>query len=245
MALSLSRPLPTLCINLDRDVDRMAATRAAFGDLPDFAIERLPGVLGSALPQILLPLLTKSRRCHPGTVGCFLSHVVAWERVAAGDQPMLIIEDDSRPVGLERVFDMEIPADAELVFVNTRMADAHDDTATPRIRSTRSILSVKANKKPGAASVGSYGYLLFPEGARKMLAAVARDGTAGHVDWRLFRYGLKAADVEALPGDPWFVNRNVLRTQGASWDVVTAYRLSQALITFVATRSARRFGEAG
>lgn len=239
-ARSLPRPLPILCINLDRDVDRMAAVRSAFGELPAFELDRLPGVLGSSLPRAMLPLLTRSKRSHPGTVGCFLSHVAAWERVAAGDGPVLIVEDDSRPIALERLFDLEIPNDAELVFVNSRMADDSDATAVPQFRSTRSILPIKAKQKPGDASVGGYGYLLFPEGARKVIAAVAEDGAAGHVDWRLFRYGLKAADVEVLPGDPWFANRNVLRTHGGAWNVVTAYRLSHALVTFDAIESARR-----
>ncbi len=234
----LPQPLRILCVNLDEEVERMHRIRERFGALDGFELVRSPGLHGSIFPQAIFPLLTKTTRSGPGTLGCFLAHVTAWESVANANAPALVIEDDVRPIDLERLFDVRIPPDVDLLFVNGRMADGAG--GEPEVRSLRSILPVKAALPPPQASVGGDGYLLFPEGARKLLAAIGRDGVGGHVDWRLFRYGLAFADVAALPGDPWFVKRPILREQGPGWGVITAYRLSSPLVHYFESMGSTR-----
>lgn len=234
----LPKPLRVLCINLDEEVERMATIRELFGDLSGFDLVRHPALLGSRLPRAIFPALTKSVKSGPGTLACFLAHVAAWESVASGDAPVLIIEDDVRPIGLHRLFDVAIPADADLLFVNGRMADGFD--GDPVVSATASILPKKAAEELKDASVGGDGYLLFPGGARKLLAAVERDGVGGHVDWRLFRYALTFADVAALPEKPWFADRAILRERGPGWGVITAYRLSRPLIHYYKSMGSMR-----
>ena len=57
-------PVPILAINLERDAERMAGTRAAFAGLPQFELRRSPGVV-PALPDAAKTYLDSARRIDP------------------------------------------------------------------------------------------------------------------------------------------------------------------------------------
>lgn len=60
----------------------------------------------------------------PGIVGCCLSHVGVWERIAAQSEPMAVFEDDARPKHGDESLRMalramdRLPKDADLVWMN-------------------------------------------------------------------------------------------------------------------------------
>ncbi|MBO3761222.1 glycosyltransferase family 25 protein [Ciceribacter sp. L1K22] len=82
-------------INMDRDTDRLEhMTR----QLDGLAFERLPAFDGRRLTDEELAVIRAERpgaSWSRGQVGCFFSHVEAWAKIAAGDDPYgVVLEDD-------------------------------------------------------------------------------------------------------------------------------------------------------
>lgn len=233
---SLPNPLPVLCINLESDRDKLEQTSRLFGTLPFVDFRRSPGVLTRDLPVAAMRALTRSEAIRRGTLGCFLAHVAAWEAVAEGPGWSLIIEDDARPIRLDRLYATDIPPDAELVFVNLGGNPLLPvvDPARPLCSPLRSLLLAKRALPPQrGAEPGAYGYLLAPEGARKLLDAVAQDAFHGHVDWRLLRYGTSLEDMLAEPPDSRLHNEPMPALApdlGFARGVLCAYCLTPALV---------------
>lgn len=229
----LRKPLPTLVISLDRDADRYERLAAAFAETPAFALRRLPGVLGSLLPEAAVAALTRGRTGHPrGALGCTLSHVAAWEEALRSRAPWtLILEDDAVPAGIGRLFRADIPGDAEVVMV-TRRADmfAAPPKNEPRARPLAEHVAARASLRPGARRApGAEGYLLSPSGARALLGAVARDGFHGFVDWRLWRYGLDEEEISRL-ADPVLAGFLGKHPNAAGRAIFRGYALSPGLL---------------
>jgi GR25 family glycosyltransferase involved in LPS biosynthesis len=229
----LRKPLPTLVISLDRDADRYARLAAAFAPTPAFALQRVPGVLGSTLPAAAVAALTGGRADHPrGALGCTLSHVMAWEMALRSRAPWtLILEDDAVPAGIGRLFRVELPDDADLVMV-TRRADmlGAPPKSEPRAVPLATHAAARASLRPDARRApGAEGYLLSRRGAGALLGAVARDGFHSFVDWRLWRYGLDAEDLSRL-ADSGFADILGKQPNGAGDAVYRGYALSPGLL---------------
>ena len=121
-------------INLARDADRREALLAQFSRLPDLRPRIVDGVYGSSLPDSLCEALAQDRRWakNKGTIGCFLSHVKAWEEVARlTDRFSLVLEDDVNVAGLRHLNGLVLPDDAEIVFVNDRMSPQEAGSPQP------------------------------------------------------------------------------------------------------------------
>lgn len=192
-------PMPAIAmINLDRNTERLAETTAQFAgcDMPRF---RVPGVDGSRLPAAAARRLGGSAR-QRGTLGCFLSHAAAWEAVLArGLSACLVIEDDTMPLlDLPRSWGaLGLPERFDVCFVNDRIcppASADRFTAMPLSQAMLAFPSWR--NAPGAD-----GYVVSDEGARRLLAYVARDGFGDDVDWRMLAYALPENETEAWPED--------------------------------------------
>jgi len=93
---------PAFVINLGVNTTRMANASAALG-AQGIRFERLEGVNGWTLPEDEIAKVYDQRRNrrdgkHPlvrPEIGCYLSHVACWRRIAAGDAPGgVIFEDD-------------------------------------------------------------------------------------------------------------------------------------------------------
>ncbi len=101
-----------LIINLDRRPDRLEAITAdlAKSDLSGIPVYRMPAVDASKVSLVHLTTpraraelaaLEKSRirdyhaQLTPGALGCYMSHLAAWEYAASSDKPVLIFEDDA------------------------------------------------------------------------------------------------------------------------------------------------------
>lgn len=176
-------------INLDSDTVRLERVEKQLHGA-DYA--RIAGVKGAQLPELALKTLTGNQgSMQKGTVGCFLSHLVAWERVAAGGRPALVLEDDAWLLAgvPPSVAALNLPEGFDLVFANERMSP--DSLRYPKGEiGTIPVGASVRTKKPGWSSVGTDGYFVSPKGAKKLLAMLARDGIAGDVDWRLLSYAL-------------------------------------------------------
>ncbi len=229
--LFTQRPIPVLAINLERDAERMAETREAFERAHSFALVRSPGVI-PAIPQTATQFLTRGKFVQAGTLGTFMAHVLAWETIAAGEGAAVVVEDDVRPAGLQRLPNIALPADCELLFINARMADAHGERGDLAAVPAATILPHRLPLGAARAAPGGDGYLLSPRGAKKLLRAVATDGFEGHVDWRLLRYGISRADVIAAGAGTWMETHRALLdgADAPQWSVVTAYRMTHPLV---------------
>jgi hypothetical protein len=190
-----------LFINLDGETrrrHRIETHLAAHG----LVGQRVAGVPGGTLPDGVCRMLTKGGGDRmKGTLGCFLSHVGAWEMCARGDKPYaLVLEDDAgfvvRPP--PTVASLRVPGDHfDLCFVNEGMNSAAVALAPDAAPQAIAVDDVLAQFPPVFEAPGADGYFLSRDGARRLLDFVAEDGLAGDVDWRLLLY---AASDEVREG---------------------------------------------
>ncbi|SJZ94412.1 glycosyltransferase family 25 protein [Consotaella salsifontis] len=155
-------------INLDRATERRAFMEAQ-GERYGMALERLPAVEASTIDAATTAGLGRSweRPLSPAELGCFLSHRALWRRVAGGSEPMLILEDDV-------VLSPRVPALLatarnllSIDFLNLENFDRRRFVSRNErtIGGGLSILRLYRDKS------GSAAYILWPAGARKLLAA--------------------------------------------------------------------------
>lgn len=116
------------------------------------------------------------RKLRPTEVACFLSHLSAWQAVLDNNQPHLILEDDAL---LAHNF-------ADLLASAQAQAPAETDLITFEVRARKKLLA-NANIKLNADyalhrlyqdRTGAAGYLLYPSGAKKLMASYAKQGMA-------------------------------------------------------------------
>jgi len=177
------------CINLDRRPDRWAAVQSEVQKLRAFAGEggegeiqliRVPATDGRLLDlpvQEVLPEWDNSsfaeiwsdmqsglRTLTPGEVGCALSHVEVWRRIAAGPSGMagVVIEDDvifedEAALRLSSYI-RQLPPRWELVYLGGVKMGRHKRLA-PNVIVPECYLCTHA-------------YMITPAGARKLLGAL-------------------------------------------------------------------------
>jgi glycosyl transferase family 25 len=94
--------VPIYVINLEKDAERLASISANLGSL-GLEFERVPAVLGANYAEDphtvdLRRYSRRNRRSKPGNgeVGCYLSHLRAYERLLSSEHPWcVILEDDA------------------------------------------------------------------------------------------------------------------------------------------------------
>ena len=193
-------------LNLLSDEKRLSHLMAQTGSLDRFSFCRVAGVDGATLPELARQALVLDRSWaqQKGTIGCSLSHVAVWERVAAHEAPFsIVIEDDVDIGGLARLADYALPDDADLIFINDRMVPPRPEPAGPRVLPIAATLEHLDTR---TTAMGADGYILYRHAARKLLDAVERDLCYGHVDGRLLRYCVSEADIAGLPADSWIAS---------------------------------------
>ncbi|MBF9033980.1 glycosyl transferase family 25 [Rhodobacterales bacterium HKCCE2091] len=98
---------PVFLINMAKDTDRLAAARAEL-DLAGVQFTRIEAVNGRALSpearaEVYDAAANARRARHPLTgpeIGCYLSHIRAWEAILATGAPGgVVLEDDLRVAG--------------------------------------------------------------------------------------------------------------------------------------------------
>ena len=231
-------------INLDRNSSRYRDMMRDFRGSPA-PLFRVAGVEGRLLPEpAVRRLVGDGDVAMRGTLGCFLSHVSAWETMLARDLPYcLILEDDVVPLLPlpARLDALGMPAGFDLCFVNDRLQPRW---SASRIAAQERFVAVPlaeafATFPPEDNAPGTDGYVLSAAGARKLLEWVAEDGFAHDVDWRVLAYGLSEAECAALPPGHAFGVLDRLRHLVRRTDRLDAYVLHPALIRTVPMTSDR------
>ena len=227
-------------VNLDRNTERYAETERLFGRGP-VPLHRIPGIEGSRLPAPAVHRLGGDAAMR-GTLGCFLSHAVAWDSLETRSlRHLLIIEDDVIPLAdlSARLGPLGLPPDYDICFVNDRLEPRLDPDAATQ-PSVHRLAEVMRGFPPEDNAPGGDGYLLSAQGAAKLLRWVAQDGFAGDLDWRLLAYGMDEAAIAALPRQAFSWQMLDRLQHGISrGDRLNAYVLHPALIRTVGVGSDR------
>lgn len=216
------RDYEILCIGLDRQPDRFQRVASQLNGMRE-AARRVSGVDGNTLPDYASMLLThEASKRMKGTLGCFLSHVRAWEMCAQGKEPFVfIIEDDTFFIvpPPPSVASLRVPDnDFDICFVNTRTQNAAFRHSNLSLTEPVPLAMILSNPVPNLHGIGTDGYFLSREGADKLLQMVREDGLVGDVDWRLMLYASSDSQIEASPNqfmrDALNLHRKYRRSSG-------------------------------
>jgi glycosyl transferase family 25 len=164
-------------INLDRSADRLAHMNVELGRV-GVAFERVAAVDGAALrPDELRAFRAARSEANPGgwlpgEIGCFLSHLEAWRRIATGVEAWAtIFEDDVRVAADLRALLASadwIPAEADVVRLEAnrpmRLADGRPIEAAPGRKVFRAL----------SGTAGAAGYLIAKDACRWLIETPAR-----------------------------------------------------------------------
>jgi len=168
--------LKAYVINLDRSADRLAHMNAELGRV-GVAFERVAAVDGAALDPTELDAFRKARSSGnpngwlPGEIGCFLSHLEAWRRIAGGENSWgAVFEDDVRVAAdLKPLFASTdwIASDADVVRLEAnrpmRLAEGRAIGAAPSRKVFRAL----------SGTAGAAGYLIARAACRWLIETPA------------------------------------------------------------------------
>ncbi|MCO6178862.1 glycosyltransferase family 25 protein [Ciceribacter sp. RN22] len=163
--------MDAIIINLDRATERMAFQKAQMEAL-GLTYRRLRAFDAASAPALRPSTYwdTWERPLVDVEKACLLSHRAAWEMVAASDTPSLILEDDA--VLSKRVPDL-------LARLEKRNGI---DLVTLEVRARKKLVSKSRSglhtglpiRRLYQDRTGAAAYVLWPEGARKLLKRTAR-----------------------------------------------------------------------
>jgi hypothetical protein len=222
-------------INLDRDRERLDRLSAAL-DGRGFRTVRIAAVRGSSLPAAAVAFVPGAATLGPGTLGCFLSHLRAWEEIAGSGTPAaIVLEDDALPLPALRAGAAGLAESGrDLVFIHRGLSlrtDPANGAAPPRrIATLEEVVLSRVGLKQVAC--GAYGYFLTAAGARALCAVVASRGVSGHADWFLLMCGLGAGGIGRIAANRTF-HRKLLQMNNfyrIEAPVVAAAALSRGLV---------------
>jgi glycosyl transferase family 25 len=167
---------PLLIVNLDRSPERWRHAESAYAR-SGFRVERLAAIDGGMLGEGEIAAavdLDRNRRLykHPltrGEIGCYLSHRLAWRRIASsGAEGGYVFEDDSEPgdmLGAAMALVQGCAGDWDLVKLFTQRPPSG------RIVGEAGMLSLR---RPAVLPGGTVGYALSRRGADKLLGRAER-----------------------------------------------------------------------
>ena len=196
--------VPVFVVNLRHETEKMAAIENQAARYNFLKLMRIGGVYGSSLPDQLCFKLTNDPNAvnAKGAVGCFLSHIRAWELLVAYQFPWaIVIEDDAVFRDWSGIPLLGFPEDFDLILANNR-TEISDPKATPSAPVFKDIKDALFEIERRKQAVGTDCYILSIAGANKLLEATGRDWYFGHIDLRMLAYSLSAEDVATnLPND--------------------------------------------
>lgn len=198
----MSDKIPAFVLNLPADVDRRERVTKQFECLEKFQLRIISGCNGSTLADTATFALTRDHnwKSKKGTIGCFLSHVAAWEVIASETKPIcIVLEDDADVAALCKLEHLAIPDDAEIIFLNDRLSPKQYGEPIRALPISTALQELDRSR----SGPGGDGYILTPTAARKLLSDCENNLFYGHVDGRLLRYASTAEDLDTLSADSW------------------------------------------
>lgn len=174
-------------INLDCDIQNFEKVESIASGLP-FNIERISGIRGSSIPRFIVEKTVVNHEIdlQMGTVGCFLSHARAWEKIAE-EGSGFVFEDDIIFQNMDTISELASEMQAyDLIFVNDRMCGEASADSDERncINSLKQEILARAERNQIAC--GGDGYYLSQAGAQRLLELVKTKGVFNDVDWFIF-----------------------------------------------------------
>lgn len=180
----------TYIINLDRDTRRMALMHRQAVE-HGLTYQRVPAVDGMRVADLehVTPLCR--HLCTPSMIGCALSHMAVWKRVAeAGHACALVMEDDAQLVpgfveGAHRAL-RDVPGDWDVLLLGCFFLCDRERRYSWPLQLARWVLPVHDDPRSwGSVFVpelfgGAHCYLVSLRGARKLLRLLPR--VAYHID---------------------------------------------------------------
>lgn len=190
--------IPTLVINLEEDHRKRSVATGALEraghscqvlgavdarDLPGYALQN-----ACSDPEVV-------REIGAGAVGCALSHIKAWEHIAAHcSEGAFVVEDDAAPyTGIARVRDiMSSVGELDMLFVNERLSSVYG-VAAPSVPRTSTLdpWTQIGGWRPDRTGWGFDGYFISAHGAEKLLRIMDRERIQEHIDGQVGSYGLR------------------------------------------------------
>ena len=191
-----------LVINLDS-----AATRMAFQSNQLYQLglkyERLPAyqIKDKANETYVKYHATWQRPLNMGEVSCFFSHKIAWDKVIEADSPMLILEDDALLTEsvTSLLDDLDKLKNVDYVTLEARGINKKKQLAKKATLRFGDIEMIRLYQgRSGAA-----GYVMWPSGAKKLLAKMENEGVAItdkfiNSDYKLLAYQISPAVIIQL-----------------------------------------------
>ena len=172
------RSTKTYMINLDKDQKEFPAISEKFSKL-GVQVERLSGVYGKELSQeyldsVMHPYARHTIKTEPvtkwdvvslGAVGCYLSHIKAWQKLIESEEKLVhVMEDDASPecdIDKMNQFANEvekIDPEWDVVYFGYFPTPFHSDT-----RLASGVMGVKS------MVYATHSYLISKKGAKKLL----------------------------------------------------------------------------
>ncbi|MBD8554951.1 glycosyltransferase family 25 protein [Rhizobium sp. CFBP 8762] len=158
-----------LIINLSSAKDRMAYQIGQMQRL-GLAFERLDAVSSAQASAMRDPAYwnTWERPLRDNEKACMLSHVNAWIRVVAQGKPMLIIEDDALLSNKVPALLQSLEGRTDMDFVNLEVRGKR------KLMSRTTLPEMPELRRLYHGRRGSAAYIVWPSGARKLLAATEK-----------------------------------------------------------------------
>lgn len=191
----------TFVINLQKDetkLQEMSLGLAALG----IPFQRLAAVQGS---EVKRGVSVCSALCTNGMLGCFYSHLKAWQLVKdRGLKRALILEDDVKlhPGSVSKIREcmQELPPDWDILYLGCHScgkSSLHDMGLAAILGSRVTETRHSANLiRPGLAS-GTYAYIVSNRGAQKLLRLLPKP--SNHVDLAISSLG---SELQLFAIDP-------------------------------------------
>lgn len=233
----------SLIINLDRSSDRLEAAKVVFR-AAGIELERVSAVDENHLAHTMIasvtaPSLSKYRQWDRGAVGCTLSHVRAWQAIAAGpDQFVAVFEDDNRispDLGNILADTSWIPEGADLIRLETHLRpQALSSTPFPACGNRRLI------EIGDHFTTGSSAYIMSRTAALRALEMIKEDYLPS--DRSLYDKALSsvAASMRSFQMDPAPCAQDHCFDDMTFASTITAAKLQLSLLARIKRRIAKK-----